>query len=105
LTTLLHKVKTIKAPQPLPIKVNLREFFKTYWKRSKVRYKKKGIPPKYTLFTEPFPYLAVYAEKDESLPMKSIQYTSFRKAQRMYIISLSKYLKAERSKRKASDIT
>jgi hypothetical protein len=100
---LLPKIRYAKEPtdHKKEANVKLREYFKTFYKRSK-RGRSLYTPPKFTMFLEPCPYLSVYMEGDDKLPMKKLFFSGFRVAYRQYMTALTKHKKEEAKKRRAS---
>jgi len=102
---LLPKVKVIKTTTPEEqvekAKDTLREYFKTFHKRRKIK------PPeelRFTLFMEPVPYLTVYRKGDEELPMNKLFFTSFRRARWQWIKAIEKWRKKVSSMTTAGSI-
>jgi hypothetical protein len=107
LNSLLPKVRLAKQPKD-PRKeagLKLREYFHSFYRRKLKHGRSLPIPPKFTLFLEPCPYLSIYMEMDEKLPMKKLHFTSFRIAYRQYMNLLKKHKANESRKNKASLLT
>lgn len=102
LRKILPKVKVIPIPKDSKreAELKLREYFKLFRKRIKI---KRKIPatPKFTMYTEPFPYLLVYQPEDEKIPLKKEYYTSFRVAYRRYMNALIKHKSVQAKKNRA----
>ena len=107
LSSLLHKIKIVKEPED-PAKaasLKLRQYFLMLHKRNKGKSKKVSVPVKYTMFLEPCPYLSVYVDGDENLPIKQKLFYSFRLAYFQYMRALKNHRTIEAKKNRAVLLT
>lgn len=106
LQKLLAKVKVIPplVDEADQAALKLRTYFTMLGKRRKGQGRSLPIPPKYTLYLEPCPFLFVYRPEDDKTVLKNIKFTSFRTAYRQYMNALKAFKKEASRKNKASMI-